>query len=152
MIIKKSITIDGTGVPASIIAGQATAITIDIPFRRIGPDPKRSVRIRGLAINGLGTGMNGINVVAARQVTIEDCVIDGFNADGIILQTGTLFVNNTSIRNNGAFGVNVLGSSTAAISDSRLIFNGTGLTGNVTKYCCVVLYGNKNGDPAPPSP
>ena len=94
--------------------------------------------------------MNGIDVVAARQVTIEDCVIDGFTADGIKLQAGTLFVNNTSIRNNVGTGVNVIGSSTAAISDSTVIFNGTGLVGAVTQYCCVVLYGNKNGDPPPP--
>jgi hypothetical protein len=151
VIIRKSITIDGTGVPSSITAAQATGITIDIPFRRQGPDSKRSVRIRGLAINGLGNGMNGIDVVAASKVVVEDSVIDGFTANGINLQAGTLFVNNTSIRNNAGAGVNVIGSSTAAISDTKLIFNGTGLVGAVTKYCCVVLFGNKNGDPPPPA-
>jgi Right handed beta helix region len=149
VIIRKSITIDGTGVPSSILAAQATGITIDIPFRRQG-DTKRSVRIRGLAINGLGNGNNGIDVVAARQVSIEDCVIDGFTTDGIAVRAGTLFVRNTTVRNNAGTGVNVLGSSTAAISDSSVIFNGTGLAGAVTKYCCVVLFGNKTGDPPPP--
>jgi hypothetical protein len=150
VIIRKSITIDGTGVPSSIMAAQATGITIDIPFHRQSPDSKRSVRIRGLAINGLGTGTNGIEVVAANRVSIEDCVIDGFTADGIGVRAGILFVRNTTIRNNAGTGVNILGSSTSAISDSTVIFNGTGLAGAVTKFCCVVLFGNKSGDPPPP--
>lgn len=149
VIIRKSITIDGTGVPSSILAAQATGITIDIPFRRQG-DIKRSVRIRGLSINGLGNGINGIDVVAAARVSIEDCVIDGFTVDGIAVRAGILFVRNTTIRYNAGTGVNVTGASGSAISDSTVIFNGTGLAGAVTKYCCVVLFGNKNGDPAPP--
>lgn len=149
VIIRKSITIDGTGVPSSILAAQATGITIDIPFRRQG-DTKRAVRIRGLAINGLGNGINGINVIAARNVSVEDCVIDGFTANGINVQAGTLFVKNTTIRNNAGNGINATGAAGAAISDTTVVFNGTGLAGAVVKYCCVVLYGNKNGDPPPP--
>ena len=84
------------------------------------------------------------------KVVVEDSVIDGFTTNGIHLQAGTLFVRNTTIRNNAGNGIEVLGTSTAAISDSTVIFNGTGLAGAVTKYCCVVLFGNKNGDPPPP--
>jgi hypothetical protein len=149
VIIRKSITIDGTGVASSILAAQTTGITIDIPFRRQG-DIKRSVRIRGLSINGLGNGINGIDVVAAARVSVEDCVIDGFTVDGIAVRAGISFVRNTTIRNNAGTGVNVTGASGSAISDSTVIFNGTGLAGPVTKYCCVVLFGNKNGDPPPP--
>ena len=149
LIIRKSITIDGTAIPSSILAAQATGITIDIPFRRQG-DTKRAVRIRGLSINGLGNGINGINVIAARNVSVEDCVIDGFTANGINVQAGTLFVRNTTIRNNAGAGINATGAAGAAISDTTVIFNGTGLAGAVVKYCCVVLYGNKNGDPPPP--
>lgn len=147
--ITKSISIDGTGFPSSILAGQATGITIDIPFRRQG-DTKRSVRIRGLSINGLGNGIDGINVIAAQKVSVEDCVIDGFTANGINIQAGTLFVKNTTVRNNPGTGINATGAAGAAISDTTVIFNGTGLAGTVTQYCCVVLYGNKNGDPPPP--
>ena len=108
------------------------------------------MRIRGLSINGLGNGINGINVIAARNVSVEDCVIDGFTANGINVQAGTLFVKNTTIRNNAGTGINATGTAGAAISDTTVIFNGTGLAGAVVKYCCVVLYGNKNGDPPPP--
>ena len=153
VIIRKSITIDGTGVPASILATSATGITIDIPFPpgHIRRDP-RIVRIRGLSINGAGGGVNGINVIRAGKVTVEDCVIDGFTHHGINVQLGTLFVRNTTIRNNDGAGINVTGTSQAAVTDTSLVFNGTGLVGSVVKYCCVVLFGNQNGDPPPPTP
>ena len=151
VIITKAITIDGTGVPAGILAQQGSGITINIqPRHRLNFD--RVVNIRGLSINGVGNGTNGINVIAATKVTVEDCVIDGFTADGINVQAGRLFVNNTTIRNNDGIGINVVGGSGAAVSGTSLVFNGTGLAGNVTKYCCVVLYSNKNGDPPPPAP
>lgn len=153
VIIRKSITIDGTGVPSSILANQATGITIDIPRQgsqlRIIP---RIVRIRGLSINGAGSGNMGINVIAASKVSVEDCVIDGFTKHGINIQLGTLYVRNTTIRNNAGAGINVTGSAQAGISDSSVIFNDTGLVGPVVKYCCTVLFGNQNGDPPPPSP
>ena len=149
--ITKSITIDGTGVGASILADGRNAITINIPFTvgRPGRDP-RIVRIRGLALNGAGTGDNGINVISANKVSVEDCVIDGFMHHGINVQLATLFVRNTTIRNNDGAGINVTGNSQAAVTDTSLVFNGTGLEGPVVKYCCVVLFGNRNGDPPPP--
>ena len=152
VIIRKSITIDGTGFPSSILAAQGSGITIDIspnPRR----DSKRTVRIRGLSINGLGSGTHGINVLDGNRVSVEDCVIDGFTGNGINVQDAVVFVSNTTIRNNAGVGINVTGASdsAAAITDTKVIFNGTGLTGPITKYCCVVLYGNRNGDPPPPA-
>lgn len=153
VVIRKSITIDGTGVPASILATQLTGITIDIPRLvssiRLNP---RVVRIRGLSINGAGSGSNGINIISASKVTVEDCVIDGFTQNGINVQGGNLFVRNTTIRNNSNAGINVTASAQVGISDSSVIYNGTGFVGPVVKFCCVVLFGNANGDPPPPSP
>jgi hypothetical protein len=83
---------------------------------------------------------------------VEDCVIDGFTHHGINVQVGKLFVRNTTIRNNDGAGINVTGPAQAGITDTSLIYNGTGLVGAVVKYCCVVLFGNQNGDPPPPSP
>jgi Right handed beta helix region len=153
VVITKSITIDGTGVPSSILATQGHGITIDIPLTgdrlRLFP---RLVRIRGLSINGAGTANMGINIIRAAKVTVEDCVIDGFTKHGINAQAGNLYVLNTTIRNNGGAGVNVTGPAKAGICDSSVIYNDTGLVGPVAKYCCVVLFGNQNGDPPPPSP
>jgi hypothetical protein len=152
VVINKSITIDGTGVPASLLAQQGAGITIDIP-RLAGPIRlnQRVVRIRGLSINGAGGGNTGINIISATKVTVEDCVIDGFTQNGINVQGGNLFVRNTTIRNNGNAGLNVAASAQAGISDTSLVYNGTGLVGPVVKYCCVVFFGNSNGDPPPPS-
>src|SRR5437764_3227806 len=63
VIISKSITIDGTGVLASILAGSSNGITIEASSKE--NVNTISVRLRGLSINGLGSGVNGINVIAA---------------------------------------------------------------------------------------
>jgi hypothetical protein len=87
VVISKSITIDGTGVLASILAANGTGITINSK-----EDTNLiSVRLRGLSINGVGSGLNGINVIAADKVVIEDSVIDGFG-NGINVAAGAVFV------------------------------------------------------------
>ena len=147
--ITKSITIDGTPMLAGILAAMVNGIIINIT------DPKdvaKSVRIRGLSLNGVGTGNQGINVIAANKLTVEDTVIDGFVNNGINLATGMLFVRNTTIRNNGGAGINIGSGAQAAISDVSLIFNATGLagaSGSIASFGNVVLYGNKSGDPKP---
>src|SRR5437016_3830846 len=95
VIISKSITIDGTGVLAGILAAHGNGITIDSRETT----NLISVRLRGLSLNGLGTGGSGIRVVSANRVVIEDCVIDGF-AGGVDVAAGVVFLKNTAIRNN----------------------------------------------------
>jgi hypothetical protein len=146
--ISKSITIDGTGNLSSILAAQTTGININITATT---DAAKTVRIRGLSINGAGNGINGINVIAANKVSVEDSVIDGFTVNGINVQAGVLFVRNTTIRNNAGAGISVSAAAQAGISDTSLIFNGTGLSGAVTQFNSF-LYGNKSGDPAPSTP
>src|SRR2546427_4104044 len=96
VVISKSITIDGTGVLASILAPGSNGITINSKETT----NLITVRLRGLSINGIGSGVNGINVMAANKVVIEDCVIDGFTKNGINVVAGAVFVKNTAIRNN----------------------------------------------------
>src|SRR5688572_30743174 len=78
--ITRSITIDGTGTMGSILGSGTTGIIINITG---AADPVKAVRIRGLSINGAGSGLQGIKVIAAHKVSIEDTVIDGFTSDGI---------------------------------------------------------------------
>src|SRR3954471_10974079 len=61
VLISKSITIDGTGVLAGILATSGTGITINSKEAT----NVITVRLRGLSINGAGTGVNGINVISA---------------------------------------------------------------------------------------
>ena len=153
VIISKSITIDGTGTLASILAAAGNGININITDPK---DAAKSVRIRGLSLNGAGTGTQGISVKSANKVTVEDCVIDGFVDSGINVAAGVVFVRNTTIRNNAGAGINVASGGQVAMTDVSLIFNGTGLAGGpigggtLSSFNNVVLYGNKSGDPRPP--
>ena len=147
VMITKSITLDGTGTLGSILASGTTGIIINITDPK---DTAKSVRIRGLSINGAGNGIQGIRVLAANSVSIEDTVIDGFTTNGITVATGQVFVNNTTIRNNAVAGISVAPSGAQlALSGVNLVFNGTGLAGPpaaITSIKDVVLYGNKSGD------
>lgn len=146
--ISKSITIDGTGVIAGIAAGGNTGMTINITDPK---DTAKTVRLRGLGINGYGSGVTGINIVAANNVVIEDTVIDGF-ANGIEARAGSVFVKNSSIRDNRENGIN-LSSGDIGLMNVSLVFNGAAMVGNypsMTWFNGVVLYGNKKGDAKPP--
>ena len=139
VVISKSITIDGTGVIAGILASVGNGITINSKETT----NLITVRLRGLAINGIGSGANGINVMAANKVVIEDCVIDGFTGSGINVAAGAVFVKNTAIRNN-KIGVNAAVSAQVGLTDVELVFNGTGLVGgpSIVQFNNVVLYRN----------
>jgi hypothetical protein len=112
--ITKSITIDCKGKYASILASGVTGITVNI--RESTNDPTRSVRIRGLSINGTGasgtsgtrTGLTGIRVTAATSLFIEDTVIGDFSQQGIQVQTNGTFnlsLDRVVIRNTNSTGV-----------------------------------------------
>ena len=144
--IGKSITIDGGGMFAGISAAGTTGITINITN---AADTAKSVRLRGLSINGGGTGANGINIVAANKVSVEDCVIDGFSQNGILVAAGGVFIKNSTVRNNAVAGLNVSGSGQIYACDIYLLFNGAAMAGPGGSYgtsCNVVLYGNTSGN------
>ena len=147
--ITKSITIDGTAGLAGILAAGTNGIIINITGEA---DAAKAVRLRGLLINGAGTGLQGIKVIAANKVSIEDSVIDGFTMDGISVAGGAqVFVRNTSIRNNGGSGISVA-SGQVGISGVSLVFNGTGLTaakGTIVSFKNNVIHGNKKDGDAP---
>ena len=148
--ITKSITLDGTSTLAGVLAAGTNGININITDPKDAP---KSVRIRGLSLGSVGTGNHGINVIAANKVTVEDSVIDGFVNSGINVASGVVFVRNTTIRNNAGAGINITSGGQVAIANVSLIFNGTGLagvSGSISSFGDVVLYGNKSGDPRPP--
>ena len=107
--ITKSITIDGAGVLAGVLAAGTNGIIIND-----GTNTK-IVRLRNLSINGAGTGLDGIRVLTARTVEIESCVITGFrgnttNSDGIEIAyttagTFNVSVKDTIIENNSGDGI-----------------------------------------------
>lgn len=122
--ITKSITLDGTGTMASILASLVTGITINAAATDV-------ITIRGISINGACNGIRGINVLQAKTVNVEDCVIFRFAGPGIqVTETSDLNLNirNTVIRDNTGDGIN------ATTSHASLRIRGTlehvNLTGN----------------------
>jgi hypothetical protein len=128
--IVKSITIDGgpTG-EAGIANALSTGVTINITDPA---DVRKTVILRGLAINGNGTGLRGVRVVAAAKVFVENCYIFGQNGspgNGIddVRASGFLGVDNTNIVNNTGSAIAAAGAA-VHVSNSRLTGNAnTGL-------------------------
>lgn len=95
-----SITNDGVG-EAGVFAPGTTGITINAPGG--------SVNLRGLVIDGGGTGINGINFIAGASLHVERCIIRNFDAAapngfGIRFAPNSgarLFVSETAILKNG---------------------------------------------------
>jgi hypothetical protein len=139
--ITKSITIDCHEVYASILASGTNAIVISIAPGNPS-DPLQTVRIRNLNLNGTGggtrSGLNGIRILQAQMVFIEDVLATDFVQRGISDERNVdsrLNVTNTILRNNGGDGIGVSPSSGSARIDVALdrvtsVGNGTGMTFN----------------------
>ncbi len=112
--ITKSITIDCTATFAGVVVSGTNGINV--------PTAGVVVNLRGLDIEGIGTGLIGVNITAGgAQVHIENCRIFGFqagSATGINYAPasagGTLVVNNTHVHTNGT-GI-VLNGTTGAVN------------------------------------
>src|SRR5215469_17207516 len=115
LTITKSITLDGGGgqVASVLVAGTnglviAAASTDVVTIR--------NMRIQGLLGGGNGNaGLNGINVLSAGQVHIQNCNIDGFSMRGIAIVPSSGFapqvsIDNTHVTNSLGSGLYVDGS------------------------------------------
>lgn len=127
--ITKSITLDGTGTFASILASLVNGITINAAATDV-------ITIRGISINGFCNGISGINILQAKAVNVEDCVIFRFSSGNGITVNETsdlrLNVTNTVIRDNTNAGINVFTSSASlkvrvSLEHVSLIGNNHGL-------------------------
>jgi hypothetical protein len=99
--ITKAITISSEGFEAGVLVSGTNAIIVNAPNTA-------TVVLRGLDIEGLGTGLTGIKVLAAGAVHVEKCTINNFTQIGIDFvptsatagATSRLFVSDSIIRNN----------------------------------------------------
>ena len=76
--ITKSITINGDGTLAGILAAGTNGIIIS----SLAPATTK-VTLRNLSINGAGTGINGVRVLGGAQTIIDNCTIQGFTGAGV---------------------------------------------------------------------
>ena len=110
-----SIINDGGGL-ATIFAPSGDAIDVNV-------GPGDSVLIKGLTLDGAGTGANGVKVVAAGHIEIDDSTIKGFpGVAGINFapNSGILVVRNDLITSN-TDGLRIVptGPVTASVLDSH---------------------------------
>ncbi len=124
--ITKSITLDGTGTFASILASLTTGIIINAGANDV-------ITIRGISINGACNGIRGISILQAKTVNIEDCVIFRFVNEGVLAQDNDglqLNVRNSVLRDNAGDGlgaVSTAGILKGSLVNSSFTGNGTGL-------------------------
>jgi len=150
--ITKSITIDCEDTQGSILSAGTNGVIVNITA---ATDTNKAFTLRGISINGAGTGINGIRVLSANQVNLEEVVIAGVTQHGVSLEntTGTtkVSIDSCAMRNNGGNGINTFivgGNLLLDISNSRLNNNNTGLNlSNATKATISnsVINGNTTG-------
>ena len=73
--ITKSITINGDGTLAAILAAGTSGVVINAA-------PTDKVILRNISINGFNTGLDGIRYLAGGTLTVENVTISGFNTAG----------------------------------------------------------------------
>jgi hypothetical protein len=125
--ITKSITIDCHELFAGSLASATTGITINLSTT-LALDPRQTVRLRNLNIDGTGscgagcgnrTGTRGINILKANHVFIEDTMIQGFLNEGIRdarTVTGTLYIKNVQVRDNSLNGISIVAVAPAVVA------------------------------------
>jgi hypothetical protein len=105
--ITKEITIDCTGVLAGILNAGTIGVTVNVPGG--------AVTLRGMTINGTGTGTIGLKIVAASKVNLEDVAIFGNAQLGVSDARGgaggVLVIRNSTIRNNAGAGIGAVAAS-----------------------------------------
>ena len=123
--ITKSITIDGTAQISSTLNAGTNGIVINAASTD-------TIVIRNLEIFGAGTGLDGVRVLSAKAVHIEDCRIEKQSSQGIEVAPGAnsvkVYVRRTDIRNNTSHGILVLptgiGTVDLTVENSSLTQNG----------------------------
>jgi hypothetical protein len=117
--ITKSITIDGGGIIGSILSSATNGIIVNAP--------NSLVTIRNFSINGAGTtlGINGIRVLSAKRVNVENCLLSNFSGKGVEVNSTTaveLVVSGVTIHN-AAEGINFTGPSSSTGSSGFAVID-----------------------------
>jgi hypothetical protein len=116
LTINKSITIDASESFAGVLVAGTNGIVISAATTDV-------VILRGLTIDGNGTGLDGIQILSAKEVHIENCTIQGFVNRGVIANNSAgninVYIRNTIIRNN-------TGAATPAGNSGAVLLRPTG--------------------------
>lgn len=116
--ITKSITITAIAGHAGVLVSGTNAIVINA-------GPNDVVTLRNLQINGLGTGLTGIKLIAGKALIVDEVRVFGFET-GIETNTGNTIVIRSIITNNRGFGLNGKGG-TLTVEGSFIANNTVGV-------------------------
>ena len=135
--ITKSITIEADGAPAGILVSGTNAVIINAAATDM-------VTLRNIKIEGIGTGLNGVRILAAGTVLLDGCVIEDFADNNVIVESSgatKVVIRNSVLRRSGNSAVEGLvratpstgGTADVTIDSSTLFASGNGvvLGGNV---------------------
>jgi hypothetical protein len=120
--ITKAITLDGGGGQvASVLVSGTNGIVVQA---NASTDV---VTLRNLRINGIGSGINGVQFNSGKALLIENCEIFGFTGNGINVTTagGKVYVDGTRSANNGGSGISINSTAltTVSINNSEFLQN-----------------------------
>lgn len=120
--ITKGMTINGEGTLAGILNAGGNGIVVNA----LTTD---NVILRNISINAPNNGTDGIRILAAKSVTIENVTIAGQSSDGIEVAAGAnvnVLINNSQIKNCAGAGLKV--NTTAGVA--RVTVKGSTFSGN----------------------
>ncbi len=124
--ITKSITIDATAGLGGVLAAGTNGIVISAAANDV-------VILRHLDLNGAGTGLNGVRILTARDVYVENCKIYGFTNRGLSDErtAGRLFLSDSVLNNNTTTGIGAMAAtpSTLTITGDRVRLERNGNAG-----------------------
>ncbi len=129
--ITKSITISSEGFEAGVLASGTNGIVINA-------GPNDFIVLRGLDLEGIGTGINGINFLAGGALFVEKCTINNFSQKGInftpsgvaqLNVTDTIIRNQTAVASGGiVIAPGVAGTANAVIDNVTIERGLSGVT------------------------
>ncbi len=110
--ITKAISIVADGSEGGILSAGTHAVVVNAGVNDV-------VTLRGLVINGAGTGLNGIRYLAGKELHVERCSIEGVTGDGIdvsLATNGLLHLRDVSMSRVAVAGVDL--SSTTGVASA----------------------------------
>jgi hypothetical protein len=136
--ITKSITIEGTGTLGHILNALVNGIIINAATTDV-------VVLRDLSLHGAGSGINGVRILSAAEVYLQNVQIQNNAGDGIDIapsaagSTTKVFVDNSRIFNNTGKGIEIIPTGTATV---KLVVQNSQVSGNSSNG--VDVTGNNN--------
>jgi hypothetical protein len=137
LTITQSITIDGGGNLSGVLVSGTNGLTVAAGATDV-------VILRNLDIDGLNSGLDGVDFQSGGMLFIENSTITNFTKNGIFVEpsgTAQLSVDQVKVRGNAGSGLLVepggSGSASVTVSNSHFDHNGIGVSADDNSYVTI---------------